>query len=57
MITLNGKPVTIQYSRHTPKEIEEATLWAKGVCDRVFSHYTESEMDLMRRANERAKKG
>lgn len=46
MITLNGKQVAIKGQSN--KETEK---WAKEACDRIFSHYSKQEMELLRKQN------
>lgn len=48
MIRIDGKVVRVDYSKKNPKEVEAASLWAKGACDRIFSHYTKDELQYMR---------
>lgn len=45
MITLNGKQVVIKPGN------KEAEDWAKGAVDRILSHYTEEELETMRKQN------
>jgi hypothetical protein len=49
MITNNGKQARLPEA--STKQQKAAETWAKGVCDRVFSHYTEEELDTMRKQN------
>lgn len=52
MITKNGLTVVIDDSKRNPKEVQEATIWAKQACDRIFSHYSEQELIDMRKRNQ-----
>jgi len=48
LITLNGKPVNIKSQSVSDAK---ASQWAKEACNRIFSHYTPEEMELMRKQN------
>jgi hypothetical protein len=50
MITRNGQIVVITITEDK-KELKAAEKWAKSACDRIFSHYSEKEMDEMRKRN------
>ena len=47
MITKNGREVKITIN---PKDLA-AAKWAKEAATRIFSHYTNEEMELMRKRN------
>jgi hypothetical protein len=49
-ITRNGQEVVLQIT-NDKKELKAAEKWAKDACNRIFSHYTEQEMDEMRKRN------
>ena len=47
MITRNGREISLTIN---PKDTA-ASKWAKDAADRIFSHYTDSEMEAIRKRN------
>jgi hypothetical protein len=49
------QPLRVNYARFTPKEIADASRWAKGAANRILSHYTPEELAVMRKKNQAVK--
>lgn len=48
MITHNGLEIKIPESKIT----KEAVKWAKDAADRIFSHYSKTDLELMKKRNQ-----
>lgn len=45
----------IDIKKHSPLEVKRAEKWAKKAAGRILSHWTEEELETMRRQNQAIK--